>query len=317
MSPRAVLMRRARAKVVSFPLAARLLEHERRGDALANVRRGEGRRAVSGTLEAGYRNTLYCCQTLNQEYRRIRARWCNNRWCLACNRVRTGRAWNRYMPTLDAWQARHFVTLTVPNVSAADLHATLREMRSSLTRIKGALRKRKTPLVALLKVECTYNAERDDYHPHYHLVVEYGDMGGDLIEGWLKEWTRAERKAQDMRPADSHAVRELFKYFTKLSTGKKPMPAFALTTIFSAMRGLRVFQPIGFKASKALDEEAPIGEDETTWAPNPDRGMAAHEWSQARGDWFDATTGAALSGYTPSEKFRRFAESLGTQPDST
>lgn len=318
LSPRSVLARRARAKLATVPLATRLADvaKGRRADPLAAVRPTSAPQLAA--MEKSYRNTLACCGDLSQIGARISATWCGNRWCLACSRVRTARAWLRYVPHLDTWGHRHFATLTVPNVPADRLAPTLVTMRATLRRLTVAMRRtHRTPLVALLKVECTYNPARDDYHPHYHLIVQDGGTARKLRALWLDEWPTATLAAQDVRPADEGAVRELFKYFTKLSTGRKPMPAFALDTIFGAMRGLRVFQPIGFKAPVAPDvpdEDAPIEDGPGTPAPDPARGSALYRWNQTVADWIDDATGEVLSGYEPSDRFRSFAESLGENP---
>jgi hypothetical protein len=73
------------------------------------------------------------------------------------------------------------------------------------------------------------------------------------------------------------------------------------------MRGLRVFQPTGFKLGKQNDEDLPVGEEGHTSAPAHTRdrmgefpSVAFWNWSQPSTDWFNLDTGEALAEYTPS-----------------
>ncbi len=97
----------------------------------------------------------------------------------------------------------------------------------------------------------------------------------------------------------------------------------------TAMRGLRVFQPMGFTLPKQNDEELPIGEDGHTRAPDHTRdrmgdfpSVALWNWSQPSTDWFNLATGEALAEYNPSpadryrEAFRPIAhEVLRAEPE--
>jgi hypothetical protein len=116
-------------------------------------------------------------------------------------------------------------------------------------------------------------------------------------------------------------LREVFKYFTKLLTktrGKKnergtsaPMPPAALDVIFRAMKGLRVYQPAGFKGvPDARDENAEIAPEEATTATTRRDETISWDWNQKAADWVDASTGECLSGYEPEERFRALVGAL-------
>jgi hypothetical protein len=173
-------------------------------------------------LERSYRNTYYCAGLLEQHVNgRITAKYCNNRWCLVCLRVRTGRAINRYEPILLPWEGRQFVTLTVPNVRSDVLQTTIKELvRSSMTIARGIRRSDNLPFKALRKVECTYNPRTDTFHPHLHLIVDGFAPSERLVKRWLKAYPDASPRAQDIRACDPSQLRELFKYFTKLACSR-------------------------------------------------------------------------------------------------
>jgi hypothetical protein len=171
------------------------------------------------------------------------------------------------------------------------------------------------------KLECTYNAERDDYHPHFHFIVRDEAAARLLLKLWLERRPDSFVVGQDIRPANEGDVRELFKYFTKLITrtgdnaashaSVRVARADKLDVIFSAMRGLRVFQPVGFQLPAQPDEEDLVGESGHTVAPARTRSRAGDfpatafwNWEQGSTDWFNLETGEALAEYTPTPRMR-------------
>jgi hypothetical protein len=275
-------------------------------------------------LEQAYRNSVYCSANLQQVGGTLGTRYCGNRWCLVCNRIRTARAMNRYLPVVDTWDDAQLVTLTLPNVPAAQLSDTIRTMTKTFQAIKLAIRRTDGfKVVALRKLECTYNGQRDDYHPHFHLVVQSQVVAQLLRQRWLDTCTTATPAAQDVRACDRNSLREVFKYFTKLmakqrgkadAQGKSaPVDPRALDVIFTAMRRQRVYQPVGFTVAKdAPDENSENIEPVTATAAFTRPGeKILWTWAQACSDWVDSRTGECLTGYEPAVKFARFVEKLG------
>jgi hypothetical protein len=300
----ASLRKRARARYLSVPLSVTLAK-------------------LRSPLELSYRNTFYCASTLEQADGKLTTRYCGNRWCAVCNRIRTGRAINAYGPELEAWTRKHFVTLTVPNVSAGELPAAVRGMIRTFQAVKLAMRRTdKVKLVALRKYECTYNARRDDFHPHFHIVVETPEMARLLLARWLEAYPEARGIAQNVKPINDDGLRELFKYFTKLVTktrGKKneagrsrPVNPVALDIIFRSMKGLRVYQPVGFTIAKEKPDAdaATLEPSEATTAICRVTERVVWEWSQAVADWIAADTGETLTGYEPGERFAQFVAAI-------
>ncbi len=299
------LLKRARSRYFTVPLSVNLAE-------------------LRSPLEQGYRNSIYCSATLNQESGKVTGSYCGNRWCLVCNRIRTARAMRKYLPVVREWKDRQLVTLTLKNVPADDLPATIGEMVRGFQAIKlGMRRTDRVRLVALRKLECTYNRYSDEYHPHFHLVVDGRRAARLLRQRWLDRYPQiTDGKAQDIRASDDAGLAELFKYFTKLLAKTRnsregkltaaPVPSEALDIIFRSMRGRRVYQPVGFRVAVEPqdDEAAELILDAGTAAPvRPDERIT-WEWSQAATDWVDRVTGECLTGYEPAVNFRRLVESL-------
>lgn len=217
-------------------------------------------------LEKSYRQTTTCAAQLTEAEGKITGLYCNQRWCLVCSRIRTARLIKGYMPALDKMKDKTFLTLTIKNVSAKELRATVRKMLRVASLITRRLRRiRKVCGMVqfrpsfLRKIECTYNEVTNQYHPHFHFITDSVEAAEEFMAMWLEAWPSAKREAQDMRPADSNSCMELFKYFTKVvSKGKGGREDYrihvaALDVMHQALRNVRTFQPSG--VIKAVSED--------------------------------------------------------------
>ena len=240
-------------------------------------------------------------------------KYCKNRWCLVCCRIRSAQLIKQYAPVLESWPEKHLVTLTVPNCSAADLEPTIKAMKAGFDTIRRSWtmqhrrKQRASPLVALRKLEATNNPERNDYHPHFHLVVPDLATGNELRAAWLLQFPSARWDGQDVRPANGGAAHELFKYFTKLVMTKSKerfIRLEPLNMIFEAIAGQRTFQAFG--VSKAVEEP---GDEEANALAEELNIDAVFEWAQDQADWIDKESGEMLTNYKPSPQFRQFVES--------
>lgn len=241
--PKAELEKKIRAKIFSIEIALNLV--------LSNP---------NSELFSSYLNTIYYCQSMySQDGYKITSKYCNNRHCYSCNRIRAGKLINSYTPFInfmkqdsDMW----FVTLTIPNVSAGELRESIEDMKRTFVYIKDCLRKEKMKIVGLRKLECTHNHQADTYHPHFHLLIKGKDVAEAIKSRWLSYFKNANEMAQDIRQADDNSVKELFKYFTKFWSRAKNgdhgvlIDYRAQDIIFNSIRGMRIFQPYGLKVFK-------------------------------------------------------------------
>lgn len=275
------LQKRARSKHITNVLATKLAD-------------------LNSDLKKSYWNSYYCCETLIQQESSVIGKYCNNRWCLTCNRIRTAKLIHGYSETLNQLKDKRFVTLTVPNVPADRLKVTLLQMQMSFRRIQKTLRMRGTSVVGIRKIEVTYNSIRNDFHPHYHLIISGKNVADDVISEWLRHFPDATRQAQDERPGNDHSVMELFKYFTKIVT-KNQIHVAALDVIFNTMYGKRTFQPMGIKKNVTED----VDEIQSIVYNDLEPREAIWNWMDDATDWIDLTSGETLSGYTPSESIKK------------
>lgn len=209
-------------------------------------------------LNKSYWNTYHCTNVIRfDEDAKGTATYCKNRWCYTCNRIRTARLINGYLPSLQKFDDAYFVTLTRKTCNAEDLPNRLTEMAESWKKITNSCRVKYAPLKGtaqeykgIKKLECTIRPN-GKYHPHYHLLVNSKEQADYILSRWLKMHNDADAKAQDIRKADDRSHKELFKYFTKINQGKRQkgqalsLDYKRLDIVFCAMKGQVVYRAFG------------------------------------------------------------------------
>jgi hypothetical protein len=244
---------------------------------------------LNSSLKTAYWNSYHCTNVLLQDGQTVTGRYCNNRWCLVCNRIRTAKLINGYLPVIKSeFKNPYFVTLTIPNVDGADLRKSICKMISTFIRINRQLRDQKKGIKGIRKIECTYNSTLKNFHPHFHLLVDGTDQADVLISAWLDQNQDSDRRAQDSRPADDNSLIELFKYSTKMTTetdNRVMMSPDALDLIFKALYKIRTYQPIGIK--KIVPDED-IDELQAEQIEELKSAVDVWIWEQELRDWINS-----------------------------
>lgn len=253
-------------------------------------------------LNKAYRRTLFDCGALLvQEGQKLTSRYCNGRWCNTCNRIRTAKLTEGYKKALEEFKDPYLVTLTIPNVSGEILKDETKNMLKNFQLIIRS-RRRKVEFNGIRKLECTYNEELDNYHPHFHILADGKENAQYLVSEWLKRYPNAQPWCQDIRSADRGSLLELFKYTTKIvSKSKKDgfkIHVRALDVIFQSLYGLRTFQPFG--KVRMVNEDIEELKAETYDIPYYESVV----WIWHENDWFSMLHGDALTGYEPSERMK-------------
>lgn len=270
-------------------------------------------------LRFGYRRTLECASVLMRVGDKVVAKYCRARWCPVCSAIRTSKLKVAYGPELATWEEPYFVTLSRPNVKAANLNGELRSIGVAFVLLAKNIRRTDgIAFRAVRKLEVTHNRDSNTYHPHLHLLVDSKAAGEAMVWRWLAANPTASPDAQDCRPADSPM--EVLKYVTKLLVkgldGKQTTPpAHALDTIFKALKGLRTVQPMGFKvpALAVVAEDEAFVLDAST--PAPVFSSDKVEWVPWLYDWVDKDTGEVIADYSPSLAFREILARIEHGPD--
>jgi hypothetical protein len=254
---------------------------------------------LDSPLNKAYRRTLFDCGgMLLQEGQKVTGKYCNARWCNNCNRIRTAKLIQGYSKPLEAMKYPYFTTLTIPNVPGEVLQDTIKGMLKTIQLITRS-RRRLVKFDGIRKFECTYNAEADNYHPHFHLIVDGLENAQFLVQNWLQRNPGAEHWCQDIREADKGSLIELFKYTTKIVSKSKKgdfkIYIKPLDTIFQAMQGMRTFQPIG--SIKCIKEDIDELSSESYDIPFYESVV----WQWGGSDWYSMLNGEPLTGYEPSK----------------
>src|SRR5699024_12465522 len=71
----------------------------------------------------------------------------------------------------DALPIFVFLTLTAPNVKADELDDEIKHYNKSFQRLMQRKEVKSAVKGYVRKLEVTYNKERDDYHPHLHVIL--------------------------------------------------------------------------------------------------------------------------------------------------
>lgn len=146
------------------------------------------------------------------------------------------------------------------------------------------------------KLECTIRPN-GHYHPHFHLVVETEQAAQYILDSWLSmNADVSTRNAQDIRKADDKSLKELFKYFTKVTSKNGDICDYKrLDVVFRAMKGKRVYQPFG--GIKMVSEDI----EELTVEQYDYLENCEQLWKWNCNDWV-SEYGELLTGYVPSSK---------------
>jgi len=244
-----------------------------------------------------YRNTLYCSSLLTQEENKITSKYCGQRWCAVCNGIRTGKNINRFKPAFEKLKEPMFLTLTAPTVEAdkltKEITTRLAQFSRAVKTLKQYLRRSGKPdqIQIIRKLEVTYS--KGKYHPHFHCIVEGEENAKSILEYWMQSRLDADIEAQNLQNANIGSLNELFKYTTKLVSGKKGekkiYPAQVLDTIFLALSTRRTFQTYG-NLEQAIEEV----EEYQTQGFNIQPETQSFVWINDYKNWLNQETGELI-----------------------
>lgn len=235
--------------------------------------------------DAAYGNFLHCGDYLvfledeTREHKKLDVGFfCGQRLCPGC----AWRATLKAAQCLGAISSKLseegkimlMITLTVPNIPADQLRAKMLEMNRAWARMMKRDRY-KVWSDYIRKMEITYNAVADTYHPHIHVLVYVspGYFGRSYIsrDQLLQDWRDAMRDQSIMdvylqrcrsQKAGTNAIVEVAKYVAKSADYAHSEEVF--DTFYHALHHARLLEYAGrcralrddFKAGKLLAYEA-------------------------------------------------------------
>jgi len=274
---------------------------------------------LKSDLKDSYWSTYHCASYLESQSQdgnnKLICKYCNQRWCLVCNRIRIAKAINGYSKPLSNLEDKQFVTLTNKNCKGHELRDRIDLMLKMDSNNRCSMRKMGMKIKGVRKLECTYNPFTDDFNPHFHFIVDSKEKAESLINGWLKlnrkHNIKVSEKAQHFVECDNNSMMELFKYFTKIVSSKgdekRHTTASALDAIFQAMKGKRVYQPIGGLRKIQVSEDVEDIRAETVSQSIANMG----NWLWSINDWYAMESGGEnLCGYQPSEYDKEYGKMI-------
>lgn len=277
---------------------------------------------LDSPIKSSYGRTLKCCYELIVKDGIATSRYCKNRFCLVCARIKTAVLCDKYAdPMRTNFPDAYFVTLTTPNVEAIllkDEMARLFNLFKSLNeKHKKRYQRGKEPdkLKAIVKLECTYNSHRNDFHPHLHIITNSLDNAEYIVKEWLTRNPKSEPIAQDIRKCDEKSLMEVFKYSTKLmsdiegyekgkSQGKGKLVIEALDVMFRAMSKKRTLRCYGFRLK--IEEEFTENDLKAITTTEADDS----EYTYKICDWVDEDDTKDVTGWRPGIKEEEFKKSI-------
>lgn len=157
---------------------------------------------------------LFLADILKEKKRLKSGFFCGNRWCPMCAWRKARKDSTKLSVVMSYMQQRYqyefiFLTLTTPNVLGDMLESEIKKFNNSFNKMMKKTRTRgwgvdrrgnffNGPVKGYVrKLEVTYNKERDDYNPHFHVLIavnkSYFTNSKKYIKQseWLSMWQKA------------------------------------------------------------------------------------------------------------------------------
>ena len=157
----------------------------------------------------------------------VHANNCENRFCSICAYKKSRKDAMKISIMLKYLENNCqflFLTLTSPNVTSDNLSEEIKEYNESFKRMTKLKPFIGAVIGYIRKLEITYNADTNTYHPHFHvlLAVKKNYFGRNYIkrDTWLEMWRSAKRDETitqvDVRKLDMEkGILEIAKYSSK------------------------------------------------------------------------------------------------------
>lgn len=163
-----------------------------------------------------------------------------------------------------------FLTLTAPNVQAGELNDEIKFYNASFKKLMERKEVKAIVKGYVRKLEVTYNADRDDYHPHFHVLIavnkSYFTQSKQYInrDRWLDLWRDAtdnpnitQVDVRKVKENNNKEVAEVAKYAAKDSDYLLNEKVFEV--FYKSLKGKRLIVNSGlFKESMKLFKDGKL-----------------------------------------------------------
>ena len=202
---------------------------------------------------------------------------CKNRFCPICawrKSKKDALALSIMMAYLKQEEKKEFIflTLTAPNVLADELNDEIKHYNQSFQRLMQRKEVKSVVKGYARKLEITYNEERDDYHPHFHVLIAvnksyFNDKDYYISrDRWLELWQKVTKNplitqvdVRKVRNSKDDKVYEIAKYSAKDSDYLINQDVFEV--FYQALKGKRLIVYSGlFKEAMTLFKSGELDE---------------------------------------------------------
>jgi plasmid rolling circle replication initiator protein Rep len=181
---------------------------------------------------------------------------CKNRFCPICAWKKSKKdalALSVMMAYLKQEEHKDFIflTLTAPNVPADELDDEIKRYNHAFKKLMERQEIKKIVKGYARKLEITYNEERNDYHPHFHVLIavnkSYFTNTKQYIsrDRWLELWKQVTKNplitqvdVRKVRQGENDKVYEIAKYSAKESDYLVSQEVFEV--FYRALKGKRL-----------------------------------------------------------------------------
>ena len=181
---------------------------------------------------------------------------CKNRFCPICAWKKARKdalALSVMMAYLKQEERKEFIflTLTAPNVPADELNDEIKHYNQSFQRLMQRKEVKSAVKGYARKLEITYNEERGDYHPHFHVLITvnksyFTDTKQYISQDrWLELWRQVTKNPfitqvdiRKVRGSRDDKVYEIAKYSAKDSEYLQNQKVFEV--FYNALKGKRL-----------------------------------------------------------------------------
>jgi plasmid rolling circle replication initiator protein Rep len=235
---------------------------------------------IKDKLSEGGRELFKECSTFNQfistrdkiKNKLIGSNPCKNRFCPICAWRKARKDAMKIATMMEAIKVEEkkeflFLTLTTPNIKADMVRSEIDRFNKAFKKLFDRKKVQRSIKGYIRKLEMTYNKERDDYNPHFHVLLCVDKNYFKRKELYIKqqEWLLMWREATDLPEItqvhiqkvelvrEGNAVGEIAKYSAKdyeMATSQEVFDVF-----YSALKGRQLVVYGGMFKDYALKYE--------------------------------------------------------------
>lgn len=204
--------------------------------------------------------------------------FCENRFCPVCSWLKAKRTAFELLELLKVVELEEnkkflFITLTIPNVKGEKLSEAITEFNNSFRRLGKLNEILKINKGFIRKLEVTYNAERNDYHPHFHIIMAVNPSyfkskdylsKRRLLELWQQSARNKDITQVDIAPVRMGSIYEIMEMATySAKTGDLLRNQETFDVFYKALKGRQLMTYNGiFKEYKKKIKDDEINLDE-------------------------------------------------------